>query len=71
MILLDDIKHPSVAECMKYLTTNYPHLHLVSDTPCAGSLATFHKTGEDSRSWDFHVAFAGGGGGHSGGRSRF
>ncbi len=57
VILLDDIRHAGVAACMKYLVTNYPHLSLIRDTPCADSLATFWKTGEDTRWWDFHVPF--------------
>lgn len=54
VILLDDVKHPAVLDCMRYLKSNYPHFKLLTDTPCHRTLATFVKVADDSRSWDFH-----------------
>lgn len=59
VILVDDIRMPSVAQVVDYVTGNYKHLRLVKDTICADTLATFVKVGSDTRSWDFHRRIGG------------
>jgi predicted O-methyltransferase YrrM len=57
VILLDDIRHRGVNKCYRYLQSNFKHFELVSATPASSTMATFVKTGEDPRDWDFHAEF--------------
>ena len=70
-LLLDDIRHEGVRPAYDYIQRNYGNLRLVEDTGCAETLATFVKVGDDTRSWDFHVPFTGGGEGGGVPRRRY
>jgi predicted O-methyltransferase YrrM len=51
-IVIDDILHFSVKQCINYLDTNYKHWERV-DSP--NTFACYKKIGEDKREWNFHV----------------
>lgn len=54
-LIIDDILHAGVQKCIKYIDTNYPHLHRMRDIPSKTiALYTCHK---DTRQWDFHRNF--------------
>lgn len=57
LLLLDDIQHKGVQKTLKYIRTNYPHLEYIETTPAATTMATFRKTAEDTRTWDYHKNF--------------
>lgn len=64
VIVLDDIKHIPVKRCLDYIVANYPHYQLIKQTPCykdgiskESSQATFVKTANDSRTWNYHKDF--------------
>lgn len=57
VIVVDDIKHPSVTKTIRYIQTNYPHYQLVANTPCSETTATFVKIAADSRTWNYHRNF--------------
>jgi len=62
LIVIDDIKHPSVLKCIDYINTNYKHYKLVK-TPCSSSAATYVKLFDDvidapgCRKWNTHTDF--------------
>jgi predicted O-methyltransferase YrrM len=54
IIIIDDALHNGVKKCVDYLTTNYVfYKKLVSPI----TVATFKKTRDDDRSWNFHKNF--------------
>lgn len=61
VVVLDDVRHPGVADALKFLNSNYKHWQRVTDTICADTMATFVKLGPDLREWDFHASMGGGG----------
>jgi predicted O-methyltransferase YrrM len=56
VVVIDDLALRAVAELMRYVTTNYPHLELITGTLCDSRMATLWKRGEDTRPWDFHAS---------------
>jgi predicted O-methyltransferase YrrM len=54
IILVDDILHKSVQQCIDYLNKNYLFYKRV---PCYKTQAAYMKIREDDRSWNFHVDF--------------
>jgi len=57
VIVVDDIKHGSVAKAIRYIQSNYPHYRLIPRTPCSETTATFVKVATDSRTWNYHRNF--------------
>ncbi len=54
IILVDDVLHKSVQQCIHYLNKNYLFYKRV---PCYKTQAAYMKIREDDRSWNFHVDF--------------
>lgn len=59
ILVLDDIKHPAVAESLQYIRKNYSHWQLVSESGCSETSATFIKTNADLRKWNAHQSMHG------------
>jgi predicted O-methyltransferase YrrM len=59
VVCMDDIRHPAVADWLRYAKRNYPHLRFEPRTLAGKTMATFTKMGEDSRKWNFHAGVRG------------
>jgi predicted O-methyltransferase YrrM len=57
IIVLDDIKHPGVKKAFNFVLKNYVHWRLIKKTNVNDTSATFIKTDDDSRKWNFHKNF--------------
>ena len=51
-IVIDDVLHFSVKQCIKYLDTNYKHWERI---PSPETFACYKKISNDKRAWNFHV----------------
>jgi predicted O-methyltransferase YrrM len=56
LIVLDDVKHAGVKDCVHYIMANYPHWQLLTGTACERTASTWVKHEPDLRKWNFHVA---------------
>jgi predicted O-methyltransferase YrrM len=58
VLVLDDIKHEGVYAAYRFIVSNLEGcLKLCHPSPCERTAATFVKTAQDSRPWDFHRKF--------------
>lgn len=51
-IIIDDVLHYSVKQCIKYIDTNYKHLKRIKSP---NTFAAYKKISQDNREWNFHV----------------
>jgi len=56
-IVLDDVQHDGVHDCVEFIRRNYPHWELAPGTACGRSALTWTKTKPDLRKWNDHVPF--------------
>jgi predicted O-methyltransferase YrrM len=59
VIVLDDVQHDGVHDCVAFVKRNYPHWELMEGTACERSALTWTKTKPDLRKWNDHVPFGG------------
>eukprot|EP01138_Halocafeteria_seosinensis_P001911 gb/GECG01001957.1/.p1 GENE.gb/GECG01001957.1/~~gb/GECG01001957.1/.p1 ORF type:complete len:407 (+),score=29.36 gb/GECG01001957.1/:1-1221(+) len=59
LLVLDDIKHPGVADCLQYITSNYTHWHFVRTHDCSDTSGCFIKIAPDMRKWSDHAPWSG------------
>ncbi len=53
-MIIDDVLHNGVKQCIKYIDTNYKFL---KKNQSPNTVAVYEKIGEDKREWNFHVGF--------------
>jgi predicted O-methyltransferase YrrM len=56
VIVIDDILHKAPAKVVKYMDTNYKFMRRINPLPVK-TVATYLKTGEDTRNWDHFAGF--------------
>jgi len=57
VIMLDDMQHPGVKQCVEYITKNYTHFKLYTGPNASKTMGMFIKIGTDKRDWNFHKNF--------------
>jgi predicted O-methyltransferase YrrM len=55
LLVIDDVRHPSVKEVKWYLDDNYTHFKQV-DTGRVNTMGVWTKTSDDDRKWSFHCS---------------
>lgn len=55
ILVIDDVRHPSVKEVKWYLDDNYTHFKKV-DTGRVTTMGVWEKQGDDDRKWSFHCS---------------
>lgn len=55
ILVIDDVRHPSVKEVKWYLDDNYKHFKPV-DTGRVNTMGVWEKQGTDDRKWSFHCS---------------